>query len=97
MATLTSVQKTSSAVILAERGIFGGLSIKNADGAAIASVVIYDNATTNSGTVLGEAAIMTGHVHASVIIPEGVSAKNGIYAAITGTANVVVYFKKSRY
>lgn len=94
MATLTSVVKTSSAVILAERGILGGASI-DTDGNESLVVIFYDNATTNSGTVLGRVRLMTGHCHAK--IEKEVSAKNGIYAHITGTGNVVTYFKKGRF
>ena len=80
---------TASAVISATPGALLAVLLTAADDAA--SITLYDNATTNSGTVL---AVLKAAINTSVQwTPPGQAYGNGIYAVITGTtpSATVVY------
>ena len=60
-----------------------------------ATVTLYDNATTNSGTVVFEAVLVAGTASYSsgYAFTKPVLVGNGIYATVSGTgANFIVYF-----
>jgi len=54
-------------------------------GADTATVILYDNATTNAGSVLAKLSA-TANISVSVMFPVAVRALAGIYALITGTS-----------
>lgn len=84
--------KSSSGVILAMPGTLRGV-IAGADGTNAATIIIYDNATTNAGTVLCKIVVDAGATHESVILEAGISANAGLYCALSGTgAEAVVLF-----
>lgn len=66
------------------------------DGANAATVVVYDNASAASGTVLAKI-IVAAADRSAVFSPhdEGIVVNNGIYLDITGTgAEAIVHFNK---
>lgn len=84
--------KSASAVIQTGRNRINAITLI-ADGTNAANVIIYDNATTNSGLVLGKVSALAGQGTVHVIFENPVVAENGLYAALTGTgANYIVYF-----
>lgn len=85
--------KVADAAILAMPGRLMKLSLLG-DGTNATSVVLYDNASAASGTVLAKLQLDAGLVYQDANLPEeGVVALNGIYADVTGTgAEYIVYF-----
>lgn len=84
--------KTSDAAVLASPGWFCGVEIVT-DGTNAATVIVYDNASAASGTVLfkGTVAGASNFGGATYDIP--VRAPNGIYVDVTGTnAAYIIYF-----
>lgn len=85
--------KSASAVILARPGKLCSITLIQA--AAASTLIIYDNATTNSGRVLAQinTTINTDAKNHSFVVP--VVAMNGLYAALTGSgaAYVVTYYQ----
>jgi hypothetical protein len=67
------------------------------DGTNAATVIIYDNASAASGTVVGKSVVDAGLTEGSdLVCPEGgVYCQNGLYLDIGGTgAEAIVYFRK---
>ena len=57
------------------------------------SVIIYDNATTNSGNILWQATTTTNTNPVVVTLPgEGTLAYNGIYAALSNVGSLTATF-----
>ncbi len=84
--------KTADAAIAVGRNRINAITLLG-DGTNAASIIVYDNATTNSGTVLAKvtAAAATRLTH--IIFENPVVAEDGIYADITGTnAEYIIYF-----
>lgn len=83
--------KSSSTAIVARPAMLHGITIIQASAAG--TVICYDNATTNSGTELGEA---NSTVNASTVqqfFTHPVECLNGIYAAVTGTgATYIIHY-----
>jgi len=80
---IASSTKESSGVVKASPAMLGGVVL--AAGSDTATVIIYDNASAGSGTVLVKLTAVT-NTSASVIFPSPVVASKGLYAAVTGTA-----------
>ena len=80
---MASSTKTSSGVVKASPGMLAGIVL--AAGSDAATVIIYDNASAGSGTVLCKLSAVT-NTSASVIFPAPVVASKGLYAAVTGTS-----------
>jgi len=80
---VASSTKASSGAVKASPGMLAGVIL--AAGSDTATVIIYDNASAGSGTVLAKLTAVT-NTSASVIFPAPVVASKGIYAALTGTA-----------
>ena len=80
----------ADAVLLATRARVKGLVV-NVATAGANPVILYDNATTNAGTVLCKvSAAYAGNIN--VLIPgEGILAVNGVYCD-TGSAAAVTMF-----
>lgn len=85
--------QTSDGVIAARTSVLHSVVLIG-DGTNACNVVIYDNATTNSGTVLAKVSLPASAgtfelFHSSF----GVEALNGIYADVSGTgAAYVVHY-----
>ena len=87
---IASSTKTASGVVKASPGMLGGVVL--AAGSDTATVIIYDNASAGSGTVLCKLTAVTNE-SACVVFPAPVVASKGLYAAVTGTAmSVSVYY-----
>lgn len=84
--------KTADAVIAEGRNRINAITLL-ADGTNAASVILYDNASSASGTVLGKAKIAATGVITHVIFENPVVAENGVFADVAGTgAEYIVYF-----
>ena len=82
---------TSSGVIFASRTRVRQLTIIPTGTAG--SVILYDNATTNSGNVLWRVTTGTNTAPIVVMLPgEGVLASNGVYAALSNMTSVTVCY-----
>ena len=87
---IASLNKTESGVIRATPGMLCGAVL--AAGSDAATLIVYDNATEGSGTILLKLAAIA-NTTASVVFPNPVSASKGLWAVLTGTAeNATVYF-----
>lgn len=87
----------SSGLLTADGVIATGRNRVNAitliGGSTASSVVVYDNASAASGTVVGKATQPTQNVTTHIIFENPVQCENGIYADVTGTsAEYIVYF-----
>lgn len=92
---LTSGLKTADAAILNQSGHLHSLMVI-ADGTNAATVVLYDNASAASGTVLAKIIVDATSTFESFTALEGIECANGIYADVTGTgAEYVVHYSKS--
>jgi len=85
--------KTSSAAISTGLGLFGGIIMKT-DGTNDETVVVYDNASASSGTVLFTGTCIGANISCVFAPPWPVSYDNGIYAYMTGsgTPTYVIYY-----
>jgi hypothetical protein len=91
---LSSGLKTADAAILAQSGAVRGLTV-TADGTNAATVVLYDNDSAASGTVLAKITVDAGATQECLIPEGGIHAANGIYADVTGTgAEYIVLYDK---
>jgi len=94
-ANRSSGLKTADGVIRANKAILAGVHI-NTDGTNDALVVLYDNASAASGTVVFQQTVTGGDDSIPFSMPDGgVYCKNGLYADITtsGTMSFIVYFR----
>lgn len=86
----SSGRKTADAVICARPARLLSVILEG-DGTNACSVVLYDNATTNSGTVLAEVLLpASGIKYQQFMLPCGVEASFGIFADVTGTGAAYV-------
>lgn len=93
---VSSGLKTADAAIKASAGKLHGVELIAA--AADCSVVLYDNATAGSGTVIGKVVIDVSAEGGPISKPGAVNCpvafSNGCYADVTGTgANYIVYYE----
>ncbi len=83
--------KSSSAAIIARPALLHGVTLLQASAAC--TVIVYDNATTNAGTVVEQVNNVVNTTTVSVKFNNPVECSNGIYAAVTGTgANYIVHY-----
>lgn len=87
--------KTADGVISNAAGRLHGLCV-GTDGTNAATIIVYDNATAASGTVLAKVVVDATATHENIMLPEqGVECLNGLYLDVTGTgAEVVVYYSR---
>lgn len=85
--------KTADAAIAATGARLHGVMVIS-DATNVASVVIYDNASAASGTVLAKLSIPANTTAPQyVIFNHPITANLGIYADVSGTgANYIVYY-----
>lgn len=85
--------KTSDSAILATAGALGGVLVIT-NGTNAATLIIYDNATAASGTVLWKCVVNGADQYGGGLFPSLINAANGLYADISGTdAAYIVYFR----
>ncbi len=83
--------KSASAVISNRPALVHGITLLQASAAC--TLIIYDNATTNSGTVAEQINNNTNTSTVTIKLTHPVECNNGIYAAVTGTgANYIVHY-----
>jgi len=88
---VSSTYLTSSGVIYANRTRVRQLTI--IPNGTAGSVILYDNATTNSGNVIWRVTTGTNTAPIVVQIPaEGILAYNGVYAALSNMSSVTVVY-----
>lgn len=86
--------KSSSTAICAGPALLHGITLLQASAAC--TVIAYDNASTNAGTVLEQLNNTVNTSTVNVKFNSPVYCANGIYAAVTGTgANYIVHFSRT--
>jgi hypothetical protein len=95
IAITSSGLRTSDGIISNAPGRLHGICV-GANGTDAATVIIYDNASAATGTVLAKVIVDATATHENIVLPEqGVEALNGLYLDIGGTgAECVVYYSK---
>ena len=91
---LSSGEKTTDAVIADRRSSLHGVLLIP-DGTNDLTLVIYDNASAASGTILFKAIVKGSDTSFQWLSPEGgIRAVNGMYADITtsGSASYIVHY-----
>lgn len=84
--------KNADAVIATGRNRINAVSLLG-DGTNAASVIIYDNASAASGTVLAKVTALATARFTHVIFENPVVAEDGLYADVSGTnAEYIVYY-----
>lgn len=84
--------KTADAAIQAQRSRVNAVTLLT-DGTNAASVVLYDNPSAASGSVLAKVTAAGAQNTVHVLFENPVFAETGIYADVTGTnAEYIVYF-----
>lgn len=86
---------TADGLVRTDKTIVTGVYI-NTDGANDARVVLYDNASAASGTVIFDQTVTGADDSIPFNLPDdGVYCKNGVWADITttGTMSFIVYFR----
>lgn len=91
---LSSDRKTSSTAVLDRRGILAGVIIET-DQTNDVTLIIYDNASAASGTILFKAIVPGAEDTRYFEMPQaGIRAVNGLYADVSGTdAAYIVYYR----
>ena len=84
-----SLSRTTSGVVSAQPGYYTGYVVTT--GLSAAEVTIYDNATTNSGTIIDIIPASSG-VGIKGSFNRPVRAANGLYAQFGGTGTVTFLF-----
>ena len=79
---LASCTRSSSGIVKAAPGMLEGAVLTA--GSDAATVIVYDNASAASGTVLCKLAALA-NTSASAVFPDPVVASKGLYVAVTGT------------
>lgn len=86
--------KSADAAIMAMPGKLCGV-ILLADGTNAATLIIYDNASAASGTVLAKLSVDAGTTESQIQLPIPVVCNNGIYCDVGGTdAAYIVYYQQ---
>lgn len=85
--------QTADKAILARPGYFHGIEIIT-DGTNDASVIVYDNASAASGTIVFQGTIKGINNFGGVIFIDPVEMFNGIYIDMTGTGmSYIIYYR----
>lgn len=80
----SSGRLTVSTAVFAQRCSLYALMVET-DGTNAATVIVYDNATAASGTILAKMIVPGTSSGREVVFPYGVKALNGLYVSIAGT------------
>jgi hypothetical protein len=90
--SISSGLKSADAAICTYKNRINAVTLIT-DGTNAASVVLYDNASAASGTVLAKVTASGAQNTVHVIFDNPVLAQSGVYADVTGTgAEYIVYF-----
>lgn len=93
VASTSSGLKTASGVVSASPAVL--LGVIAVGGSAVTTVIVYDNASAASGTILAKAVVpinQTAHVPLDI----GVVALNGLYVSIAGAGGeAVVHYERA--
>jgi len=89
--TYSSGVIASSAVVSKYPCLLTDLAVY-ANGTNGATVILYDNASAASGTVIGKVILPTTSYSGGLINPVPVKALNGVYVSITGTGASAIVF-----
>lgn len=85
--------KTADGIIMARPGKLTSIMV-TADNTNAASVILYDNASAASGTVLAKLIVDATSTHESISFTCPIDCLNGIYLDIGGTgAEVIVHYQ----
>lgn len=85
---VAAIPVSAAGVIADGPCVLAGFSIRNTHGTNAGVFRIYDNATTNSGTILWSSNFAAG-VGDSVVLPgDGIQAHKGLFLHITNSATV---------
>lgn len=85
--------KAASAVIHARSAVVTSV-IAEGDGTNAATVIVYDNASAASGTVLAKAIVPSGVRTIQLAFDSPIVASNGIYLSLAGTgAGAIVHYQ----
>lgn len=88
----SSGELTSSQAVLAAPGAIAVVSV-TADGTNAADVIVYDNPSAASGTVLAHVKVKATDVFDMLHLTVPAVANNGIYVSISGTgAKAVIHY-----
>lgn len=89
--SISSGLKTAGAAIATGRNRINAITLIG--GSTASSVILYDNASAASGTVLAKVTQGTNLVTTHIVFENPVVCENGIYANVTGTgAEYIVYY-----
>jgi hypothetical protein len=83
MRTAIAVAVTGDAAVVAHRTTFLGFSVHN-NTASANTVVLYDNASAASGTIIATVDLVATVGHEWIAVPGGVQCVNGLYLDSTG-------------
>ena len=84
--------KTADAVIQTGRNRINAVTLLG-DGTNAASLILYDNASAASGTVLAKVTALAATRLTHILFENPVIAEDGIYADVSGTgAEYIVYY-----
>jgi len=84
--------QTADAAIQVGRNRINAITLLG-DGTNAASLIVYDNASAASGTVLAKVTQLATARLTHIIVENPVICDNGIYADVTGTgAEYIIYF-----
>lgn len=90
--SLSSGVQSADGVIFAGRNRVNAITVLT-DGTNAATLDLYDNATTNSGTIKVKGKCIGTNLVNHIIFENPVLFENGIYADVTGTgASYIVFF-----
>lgn len=90
--SISSGLKTANAVIASGKNRINSVTLIT-DGTNAGTIVIYDNASAASGTVLAKVKCSGAGLVQHVVFENPVVAQDGIYADVTGTgAEYIVYY-----
>ena len=91
----SSGRQTGDAAVLAAPGELHGVLLEG-DGTNAVTLIVYDNASAASGTILCKVLLDAGLTQEIFVPMRGIEAVNGLYCDVTGTgAAYIVYYKQS--
>ena len=85
--------KSSSTAIHARSAVLTSL-ICEGDGTNVATIIVYDNASAASGTIVAKAIVPAGARTVHLTFDAPIVASNGLYLSVSGTgAGAIVHYQ----
>jgi hypothetical protein len=81
---IASGRKTASAAIVVGKAYLTAVSVET-DGTNAATIIVYDNASAASGTILFKIIVPGANSNANVVFTYPILANAGLYLSIAGT------------